>query len=502
MVTAIGLAVGALTLQTLDGESIVMDNYDERRATVLVFLSSRCRATAAVVEAINRIHEKRRQKGVLFVGLYANDAESSEDVLTFCQRQGVRFPCYRDPGGAIARRLGVEVTPGAAVLDKAGVLIYRGGFRPQEAADHIDAVLNQLVKGKPIAEAEWAATGTALGEPGAPRDVDDPYGTIAFSSELIFERIPWAPAHHCSTLAETPNGGLICVWYGGSYESADDQVLFVSRRAKGERTWSEAEVFVKGALMRPPGNAVVFRMNDQRLGLLWGRMDASRPIRRGAGWGACQPMFRYSDDSGRTWTDDQELEGLFGCLPRNAPITLQDGTFAVPLSGHAGALHGAFLLMTDDAGATWRPSGAVRRGSQPTVIERDDGSLLALLRSRPYILKSESADNGATWTEPEQTKLRCPSSGIAMRRLGNGDLVLVYNDSSIARTPLSITRSNDEGATWSKPLDLESNGGEYSYPCVIQTSDGLIHVTYTFRRYAIKHVQLNRTWLTHFDRPN
>ena len=502
MVTAIGLAVGALTLQTLDGESVVMDNYGERHATVLVFLSSHCPATEAVVETINRIHEKRRQKGVLFVGLYANDAESSEEVLAFCQRRGVRFPCYRDPGGHIARRLGIEVTPAAAVLDKAGTLIYRGGFRPQEAADHIDAALDQLVKGKPIADAEGVAAGTPIGEVGTPRDVDDPYGTIAFASELIFERIPWAPAHHCSTIAERPNGGLICVWYGGSYESADDQVLFASRRSKGERTWSEPEVLVKGTLMHPPGNAVVFRMNDERVGLLWGRMDASRPIRRGSGWGECQLMFRYSDDGGRTWTDDQELEGLFGCLPRNAPLTLQDGTFAVPLSGHAAKVHGAFLLMTNDAGAVWRPSGAIRRGSQPTVIQRDDGSLLALLRSRPSILKSESSDAGATWTEPEQTKLRCPSSGIAMSRLRNGDLVLVYNDSSIARTPLSITRSTDEGATWSEPLDLESNPGEYSYPCVIQTSDGLIHVTYTFRRYAIKHVQFNPTWLTHFDRPN
>jgi len=52
-----------------------------------------------------------------------------------------------------------------------------------------------------------------------------------------------------------------------------------------------------------------------------------------------------------------------------------------------------------------------------------------------------------------------------------GHLVLVFNDSEADRTPLSISRSLDEGRTWETPLKLESNPGEYSYPCVIQTTD-------------------------------
>jgi predicted neuraminidase len=89
-----------------------------------------------------------------------------------------------------------------------------------------------------------------------------------------------------------------------------------------------------------------------------------------------------------------------------------------------------------------------------------------------------------------------------MTRLANGHLVVVFNDSELARTPLSIARSLDEGRTWETPLHLESNPGEYSYPCVIETNDGRIHITYTFRRYSIKHVELNEDWLVHFERPN
>ena len=89
-----------------------------------------------------------------------------------------------------------------------------------------------------------------------------------------------------------------------------------------------------------------------------------------------------------------------------------------------------------------------------------------------------------------------------MWKLHNGHLVLVYNDSETDRTPLCISRSIDEGRTWEKPLLLESNPGRYSYPCVTQTEDGKIHVTYTFRRYAIKHVEMDENWLIQLDRPN
>ena len=79
--------------------------------------------------------------------------------------------------------------------------------------------------------ASHAAEGTPIDQPGTPRELDDPYGTLSFSSELVFEKIPNAVAFHCSTICQAAGGDLLCLWYGGSYESADDQALFLARAA-------------------------------------------------------------------------------------------------------------------------------------------------------------------------------------------------------------------------------------------------------------------------------
>ena len=100
---------------------------------------------------------------------------------------------------------------------------------------------------------------------------------------------------------------------------------------------------------------------------------------------------------------------------------------------------------------------------------------------------------------PPNLRIRTPAS--PWPGFTNGHLVLVFNDSETARTPLSIARSVDEGRTWLPPLALEGQG-EYPDPSVRQASNGRIHITYTFRRYAIKHVELDENWLTHLSRPN
>jgi len=496
----LGDKVGAISLTPLAGEPIEMKNYAERVATAVLFLSGRSDATVRAIEHVNRLNQKYRNRQVLIVGICPNAAETGDELQTFLQRRGIIFPVYRDPDGNVARRFGAHFTPEIFLIDRQGTLVFHGGLQDDKAMAAYEAALLDLLRKQQVAVVSHRVEGTPIDQPGAKLDVEDPYGTIAFSSELVFEKIPKAAAHHCSTICEAANHDLLCLWYGGSFESADDQALYLSRRKPGTRNWSEPTIIVQNPTM-PPGNGVIFRDVDDRLCIVWGRMEGTRPMGRGQGWDRCRLFSRTSTDHGENWSTDRPLfEDPLWCVPRNPPIVLKSGALLLPVEGLQGEVEGSYFLTRAGVDMPWQRASFTSGGSQPAVIQRDDGSLLALMRHSQWITEISSRDDGSTWTEAAPTKLKNPDSGIAMTRLSNGHLIVVYNDSQTSRTPLSLARSLDEGKTWEKPLQLESNPGEYSYPCVVQTPDGKIHITYTFRRYAIKHVELNEDWCSQFER--
>jgi predicted neuraminidase len=486
--------VRAVPLTTIDGHSLVMDNYDERRGTVVVFLSARSEAVQLQIQQISDIYERYRLRGVLFVGVVPNAEETSVELRTFVQNNGVRFPVYRDLTGETTKRFSAKVVPDLFLLDPEGALIYQGGV------DNLAQAIQGLL-------ADVTADGTqardAIGQLGEPREIPDLYGDMDFASQLIFRKIPDVAANHAPTVVEAANGDILALWYGGSYESSDDQALYLSRKSQERSRWMAPQRLVWNP-GQPPGNAVIFRFPDRRMGIVWGRMEGSRPVRRGAGWSECRLMMRTSDDDGRTWSEDEEIPGSFGWLPRNVPVTLANGEFVLPMSGRLeGEGSGSFLLVLQEDGRSWKRRGFIPSGSQPTVIQRDNGELLALMRSRPHILQSISTDNGETWSTPEMTVLKNPGSGIAMTKLNSGRLLLAFNDTDRQdRTPFNVIQSFDDGRTWKDTRILEADWGEFSYPSIIQASDGMTHLVYTYRRYSIKHTTFDEGWLTHLERPN
>ena len=494
----LGEPAGPVTLVSPEGLQISMNNYSERLGTAVLFLSSRDEDTAAQASTIVMLNQKNRHHRILLVGVFPAADEPGPEIRAFSQAHGFNFPVYRDPTGTAVARFGARVTPEAFLLDKEGKLVYFGSI------EGLTSALEAMDSSAPFPASMAEVSGAAIGKPLPERAIVDPFGEINFSSELIFGKIPGYPVFHCSTITQAPNGDLLVSWYGGSYESSDDQVLFLARRKKGTRVWSKPEILIRSP-GRPPGNAVLFTTRDNRVWMVWGRMDGTQPMLRGTGWSDCTLLYRTSSDNGVTWTADKPFfHDTLGWLPRNLTIFLSDGTLVLPLSdernGHGVDL--SFFLSTKDNGATWTRSGIMRGGEQPTFIQRGDGSLLAYLRVRPNIVSAESKDGGKSWTTPTPTQWKNPDSGISMRRLKDGHLVLVFNNEDNARSPLHIAMSADDGRTWTKPLVLESNPGEYSYPSVYQTPDGEIHIIYTFRRYSIKHVEMNEDWFTRLERPD
>jgi predicted neuraminidase len=312
--------------------------------------------------------------------------------------------------------------------------------------------------------------------------------------EFVFETAPFASAH-ASTIVETRDG-LVSAWFGGTREGANDVGIWLSRRAGGKWTAPvEVATGVQADGSRfPTWNPVLFELGNGELALFYKVGPNPR-----AWWG----MVRTSSDAGRTWSAARRLpDGILGPV-KNKPVRLADGTILSPSSTETPETPSTWRIHFErsrDAGATWTvsrpPEGAPPIDAiQPSILTHADGRLQAVGRTRAgRVFETWSSDRGLTWTPVALTELPNPSAGTDALTLKDGRHLLVYNHTPKGRTPLSVAMTRD-GRQWDVVHVLESEPGEYSYPAVIQTTDGLVHVTYTWRRLRIKHVVLDPSGL-------
>lgn len=307
------------------------------------------------------------------------------------------------------------------------------------------------------------------------------------TSEFIFEAAPF-PSCHASTIVETPRG-LVAAWFGGTAERNPDVGIWVSRRG-GSRWTTPVEVAdgVQSQELRyPTWNPVLFQPRTGPLQLFY-KVGPSPS----AWWGAV----KTSADQGLTWSKAQRLpDGILGPI-KNKPVLLPNGDIVSGSSTENDGWRVHMERSTDD-GRTWRATPPLNDGRdvaaiQPSVLRHRDGRLQAVGRTRGgRVFAAWSSDNGVTWGPLAMLDLPNPNSGIDAVALHDGRLLIVYNHTASGRSPLNVAVSND-GIVWQAALVLESEPlAEFSYPAVIQTSDGLVHITYTWKRRRIKHVVID-----------
>jgi predicted neuraminidase len=311
------------------------------------------------------------------------------------------------------------------------------------------------------------------------------------NSEFVFETAPFASAH-ASTIVDTRDG-LVAAWFGGTREGAADVGIWISRHE--HNGWTAPIEIATGAqpdgVRLPCWNPVLVDVAGGALTLFY-KVGPSPQ----AWWG----MVRTSRDSGRTWSAARRLpEGILGPI-KNKPVQLADGTLVAGSSTESTDRPSRWRIhfeRSTDGGLTWTTSvpadgeGSAIDAIQPSILVHPDGKLQAVGRTRSQrIFETWSNDSGRTWGPVALTSMPNPNSGLDAVTLRDGRHVLVYNHTTQGRSPLNVATSRD-GKTWQPALVLEGDAGEYSYPAVIQSADGLVHVTYTWKRQRIKHVTLD-----------
>ncbi|MHC4863175.1 MAG: sialidase family protein [Planctomycetota bacterium] len=305
--------------------------------------------------------------------------------------------------------------------------------------------------------------------------------------EFVFDKAPFKQCH-ASTIAETRRRGLVAAWFGGTEESHSDVGIWLSAR-EGEK-WSEPTEVANGVQHNkkryPCWNPVLYQPKRGPLFLFY-KVGPSPS----SWWGMLKVVNPRGRAGQRAWRLPEDILGPV----RNKPIDLPDGTLLCGSSTeHAGwRVH---FELSKNMGQTWELVGPVNDGKefgaiQPTLLIYADGRIQALCRSQQgRITETWSSDGAKTWSKMAATSLPNPNSGIDGVTLVDGRQLLVYNHTTDGRSPLNVAVSQD-GKDWKAALVLENEPGEYSYPAVIQTSDGKVHTVYTWKRRKIKHVVID-----------
>ncbi len=369
---------------------------------------------------------------------------------------------------------------------------------------------------------------------------------------MIFE--PEPKHNHASCVAETPDGDLLAVWYSGTGErKADDVVIQAAWLRKGADAWSPRFQTADtpgypdcnpALLIAPDGHIHMFRPTilDHRWEsalLKWSVADPSQgppgPIR----WESTEVLHvtpatgtvekAVAESLAKLTAEEKaryakELEPFptraadplyqrLGWMPRVRGIVLPSGRWLLPLYCDTFSL--SLMAISDDQGKTWTAGtptvgfGAI----QPTLVQREDGTLVAFFRDNgPHnkVRVATSPDEGKTWTDVEDTTLDNPGAGIEAIKLQGGAWALIHNDLPRGRHSLAVSLSEDEGRTWpiTRHLERGEPGSSFHYPSMTQARDGAIHATYTYslkppagetNKSTMMHAAFDETWIRQGD---
>lgn len=390
---------------------------------------------------------------------------------------------------------------------------------------------------------------------------------VAAASPRIESIFPLQGEHaHGSTVVELPNGDLLAGWFQGSGERwADDVRVLGARKKRGASGWSEPFLLADVEDF-PDCNPVLFVDRENRLWLMWITIIANqwetslikyristdyleaagaprwtwqdtllvkagdktergiqandafgnsvtRQLEDYAAYLASDPanaplLERWAGRAERlrslAWGEDmmragrvQAVDGSadatqlgypyfrrMGWQTRNKPFFTKAGRMIVPL--YSDGFSFSLMAYTDDGGETWSSSAPlVGAGNiQPAIAATADGGLVAYMRDNgppPKRLHvSRSDDDGLTWSPVRDSNL--PNSGTAcdIVTLANGNWVLINNDTEEGRARLTVSLSTDEGRTWTHRVLVHEPDSRSHYPALIAGADGRLHATFSY----------------------
>jgi lysophospholipase L1-like esterase len=316
---------------------------------------------------------------------------------------------------------------------------------------------------------------------------------FAADSPTLHPKATALPFTHQGPFVATAEGGVLCIDAKNALRSNDEG-----------RTWSSTPLFAKAGKFNVSNERALLRTREGVILSAW-MNGAERKEPKGWHWGEpgvdwkafILPTYSCrSTDDGKTWESPVLLSTPWcGCI--HSMIQMKSGRIVlvgqeiIPQWRHA-----TVMWISDDLGKSWQRGDMLDYGVgthdhagslEGSVIERKDGSLYLLLRTESGFLWEAISHDGLKWTGLQATKIASVTCCPQMARLSDGRIALLWNapprhdpKSGSSRVELSLAFSDDETATWSKPVIVAANyvpGGRVSYPYLYERKPGELWIT-------------------------
>lgn len=316
---------------------------------------------------------------------------------------------------------------------------------------------------------------------------------IAADSPTLHPKAAALPFTHQGPFVTTADGGVLCIDAKNALRSTDEG-----------RTWSSIPLFAEAKKFNVSNERALLRTREGVIISAW-MNGAERKEPKGWHWGEpgvdwkafVLPTYSCrSTDDGKTWENPVLLSTPWcGCI--HSMIQMKSGRIVlvgqeiIPQWRHA-----TVMWASDDLGKSWQRGDMLDYGVgthdhagslEGSVIERKDGSLYLLLRTESGFLWEATSRDGLKWTGLKQTNIASVTCCPQMARLSDGRIALLWNapprhdpKSGSSRVELSLAFSDDEAATWSKPVIVAANyvpGGRVSYPYLYERKPGELWIT-------------------------
>lgn len=314
---------------------------------------------------------------------------------------------------------------------------------------------------------------------------------------------------HSATAVEIAGGRIRAFWYGGSREGAKDVAIYTAVFDPLSYAWGPQEVATTreetardlGRYVKKLGNPVVARDSRRRLWLFYVSVSLG-------GWSGSAVNFRISEDEGATFGPARRIVSSpllnLGTLVRGPVLPFEDGTLGIPVYHELLGKFGELLRLSPEGDVLDKIRLSHGRSSlQPAVVPLGRLEAVAFLRSSGFrpkrVLSVRTENGGRTWSDLAPTELRNPDAAVAALRTSGGEILIAFNDSEVDRGNLKLAVSRDGGRSFTVLLTVnpprppwppgEVASPELAYPWLLESSDGALHLLYSWNRSRIVHVR-------------